>query len=88
MCLEGVEYTLIGTTIDRPEIVLDGEEMELDGLTEAWMRPLESVFPNRPAGDAPMPVNVPLYRTQGDPRTRCESREAAGFHPGLPRHQL
>ena len=74
MCLEGVEYTLIGTTIDRPEIVLDGEEMELDGLTEAWMRPLESVFPNRPAGDAPMPVNVPLYRTR---ETRAPAVKAA-----------
>ena len=62
MCLEGMEYTLIGTTIDRPEIVLDGEEMELEGLMEAWMRPLESVFPNRPAGAASMPLSVPLYQ--------------------------
>ena len=61
MCLEGLSYTLVGTTIDRPEIVLDGEALELDDLAEIWMSPLESVFPNRPADRADMPVRVPLY---------------------------
>ena len=37
MCLEGLTYTLIGSTIDSPEIVLEGEEMALDDLMETWM---------------------------------------------------
>lgn len=45
MCLEGLEYILIGSTIEEEEIVLEGETMPLDDLIHAWMEPLDPVFP-------------------------------------------
>ena len=61
MCLEGLDYRLIGTTIEEEAVILEGGELALDDLITAWMKPLEPVFPNRPAVRPEMSPSVPLY---------------------------
>ncbi len=73
MCLEGLDYRLIGTTIEESAIVLEGEELDLEELIADWMEPLEAVFPNRPAEKPKMTPDVPLYtlRSGMAPATRA-----------------
>lgn len=61
MCLEGLEYTLIGTTIEDSVVVLEGESMELEELLACWQQPLEQVFPVRPQEEPVMHPEIPLY---------------------------
>ncbi len=84
MCLEGLTYTLIGSTIDSPEIVLEGEEMALDDLMETWMQPLETVFPNRPAEKAPMAPSVSLYTSREGRAPAVKAAKPRVFIPVFP----
>ena len=77
MCLEGLTYTLIGTTMEEPAILLDGEEMPLDELIDAWMAPLEPVFPNEPDTQPDMEIDVPLYTAR--------RQQAPAIHTARPR---
>ena len=61
MCLEGLDYRLIGTTIDEEAVVIDGEELALDELIDAWTQPLEAVFPNAADEEAEKLPEIPLY---------------------------
>ena len=45
--LKGYNYKVIGNTIDRAEIVANGETISLDEALRTWFRPLEKVFPTR-----------------------------------------
>ena len=60
MCLEGMDYVLIGTTKGDPSIVIGGESLPLDELLERWTQPLEPIFPSKPK-EKPEMVTVPLY---------------------------
>ncbi len=42
---EGIDYTLIGRTIEAEHIKLEGEIILLDDIIEAWERTLKEVFP-------------------------------------------
>ncbi len=42
---EGLEYILIGSTIEEKAIIVDNEVIDLDLLIEKWLSPLEEVFP-------------------------------------------
>lgn len=88
MCLEGLSYSLIGTTLDEAMIVIDGEELDLDALRDRWMTPLEAVFPNRAAQEPDEPGSDPaVYQTRGE-GAGDKSGEAAGVYSGVPGHQL
>ena len=61
MCLEGLDYTLLGTTVEEPAVIIDGETLPLDDLIERWLSPLDPVFPVDPPEEPDMTVEVPLY---------------------------
>ena len=84
MCLEGLDYTLIGTTIEEPAVILDGEELPLDDLLAAWMEPLESVFPNVPQEKAVMNPPVPLYVQRGGKAPAVKAARPRVFIPVFP----
>ena len=42
---EGINYIFLGTTIEQPAIKLYGKEIQLDELIDAWLEPLETVYP-------------------------------------------
>lgn len=43
----GLDYTLLGHTTETPAIVCGKSSILLDDIVQAWMRPLEQVFPTR-----------------------------------------
>lgn len=43
--LEGVDYSIVGKTIEDKEIRIGEETISLNELIEEWQRPLEDVFP-------------------------------------------
>lgn len=45
--LNGLEYTLLGTTSSNAEININGTVIALDMLAQKWQEPLEKVFPTR-----------------------------------------
>jgi phosphoribosylformylglycinamidine synthase len=58
-------YKLLGYTQDKPVLDLDGESVPLEGLREAWERPLESVFPVKARkGCEPSPLITDLRRSE------------------------
>ena len=61
MCLEGLEYSLIGTTMEEEAVVIDGQELPLEDLIDIWTAPLEPVFPNKADEEPEMTPAVPLY---------------------------
>ena len=70
MCLEGLDYTLVGTTLEEPVVILEGEELPLEDLAACWSAPLEPVFPVSADEMPAMAPSVPLY-------TQRESRAPA-----------
>ena len=61
MCLEGLEYSLIGTTMEEEAVVIDGQELPLEDLIDIWTAPLEPVFPNKADEEPEMTPAVPRY---------------------------
>lgn len=47
LLLNGLEYRIIGETIEKPVILVNGIEMTLDRLAEEWLKPLEEIFPTK-----------------------------------------
>ena len=84
MCLEGLNYTLIGTTIDEAAVAIDGTELELDDLIRVWAGPLESIFPNVPKEEAPMPHKIPLFTQRGGRSPAVKAPRPRVFIPVFP----
>ena len=61
MCLEGLNYSLIGTTMEEPSIAIEEETLPLDELIDIWTAPLEPVFPNCANSQPDMTVAATLY---------------------------
>ncbi len=77
MCLEGLDYTLIGSTIEEQEVVLEGETLDLDDLIRAWTGTLAPIFPIDAPAKPAMTPEVKLW-TQ---RSGC----APAIHTARPR---
>lgn len=60
LCLEGLDYTVIGSTIDEPAVMINGSELPLEDLIEKWLQPLEPIFPTDPKVKPAM-AHIPLY---------------------------
>ena len=84
MCLEGLSYSLIGTTLDEAMIVIDGEELDLDALRDRWMTPLEAVFPNRAAQEPDEPAAIPLYTKRAAKAPAIKAAKPRVFIPVFP----
>ncbi len=84
MCLEGLDYKLLGTTVEEEEIILEGEELPLDELIERWMAPLEPVFPNIPKEEPPMSPEVPLYKQRNAAAPALHVAQPRVFIPVFP----
>ena len=84
MCLEGLEYKLLGTTLEDEEIIIDGEELPLDDLIERWMAPLEPVFPNFPKEEPPMAPEIPLSTQRNTAAPAIHAAQPRVFIPVFP----
>jgi phosphoribosylformylglycinamidine synthase len=63
---EGLDWTLLGTTIAAPEFRIGEVTLELARAQSAWEAPLEPVFPTREAHVGPAPVLpgfAPIFAT-------------------------
>jgi len=45
--LKGLDYSIVGHTIEEPVITTQGTVLKLSTLLEKWMEPLETVFPTK-----------------------------------------
>ncbi|MBR7092962.1 MAG: phosphoribosylformylglycinamidine synthase, partial [Clostridia bacterium] len=61
LCLKGMNYSLIGSTLTNPQIVIDGTALALTDLIEKWQEPLANVFPQTSGKEAPMSPAVILH---------------------------
>ena len=84
MCLEGLEYKLLGTTLEDEEIIIDGEELPLDDLIDRWMAPLEPVFPNFPKEEPPMAPEIPLSAQRNTAAPAIHAAQPRVFIPVFP----
>ena len=84
MCLEGLDYRLIGTTVEDEAIILDGEELPLDELIDQWMAPLEPVFQSFPKEEPPMAPAVPLHTRRGSGSPAVHTAQPRVFIPVFP----
>jgi len=57
---EGLDWTLLGTTLAEPEFRIGEAVLDLAQAQAAWEAPLEPVFPTREADGAPVP-EVPAF---------------------------
>ncbi len=84
MCLEGLDYALLGTTLEEPTIVIEGEELPLDTLIDAWTATLEPIFPNKPREKAAMPLSAPLYTERAGHAPAVKAAKPRVFIPVFP----
>ena len=84
MCLEGLSYTLVGSTIAEEEIILDGEALELDDLIHAWMEPLEPIFPVNAKPASVMTPQVKLYEQRNIQPPAVRTAKPRVFIPVFP----
>lgn len=93
--LEGLDYELLGHTVDSPSITIGNTEMSLDELKGAWEKPLEDIFRTRTPLREDKPVQalfdryIPIRSSQifAKPRvfipvfpgTNCEYDSARAF---------
>jgi phosphoribosylformylglycinamidine synthase len=42
---EGIDYHILGSTIDKPIIKIDNHKFLIEDLINVWIKPLESIFP-------------------------------------------
>lgn len=84
MCLEGLEYTLIGTTMDDPAVIIDNEELPLDDLIDSWMSPLENVFPTDPKARPEIKKDIPLNTNRNPVAPALHLAQPRVFIPVFP----
>ena len=91
----GLEYQAMGNTQDEYAITINGENLSLDDVFEAWDNPLESVFPahvtlsqekpkiynykNRYSHSPAISVSAPRVFIPAFPGTNCEYDAAYAF---------
>lgn len=83
-CLSGLQYSLIGSTIEDPAVIIDNCELPLDNLIAKWMEPLESVFPTLPKEDAVMNTAVSLYKERNTASPSIKAARPRVFIPVFP----
>lgn len=89
-----VRYQLLGTTQDNPVITLNGVDLPVDTVFEAWEKPLEKIFPTKTEKEAePQTIRYDRRNTQKPslkiakprifipvfPGTNCEYDSAKAF---------
>ncbi len=42
---EGIDYELIGKTIDKPQIIVNDKTIKIDEALNSWLKPLDNIFP-------------------------------------------
>jgi phosphoribosylformylglycinamidine synthase len=53
-----IDYTLVGTTIEKEQIEINGEVIHLDDLISKWQAPLSEVFPVNAKTQEPIEANT------------------------------
>jgi phosphoribosylformylglycinamidine synthase len=46
--LSGITHRVLGETVSKPDLIVDGSAIRLQELADAWLSPLEGVFPTKP----------------------------------------
>ncbi len=59
--LKGFDYTVIGTTQEKPVIEIAGISITLDEAVKAWIEKLERVFATQAEASDKTDTNIPLY---------------------------
>ncbi len=65
--LKGLDYILLGETLEEPEIQVGDIRIGLDEAIQAWEAPLEPVFPMKTEAPGPRP-ETPLFTRRGHHR--------------------
>jgi phosphoribosylformylglycinamidine synthase len=84
LCLEGLDYTVIGSTIDKPAVIINGAELPLESLIAKWLEPLEPVFPIQPKVKPEMSPDIPLYDKRGAASPAVRYAKPRVFIPVFP----
>lgn len=79
-----IDYKEIGHVNSSGVININGKKLSIDTLIDAWMSPLEKVFPNK-AKDAPdYNINVPLYSQRANLTPAIKAARPRVFIPVFP----
>ena len=84
VCLEGMDYTLIGSTLDTPQIIIDDTAMDIDELIRKWQAPLENVFPHTAQDKAVMTPAVVLHAERNEAKPTVSIARPRVFIPVFP----
>ena len=84
MCLEGMDYTIIGSTSAEPYILLDNQDTPLKELAQQWMSPLESVFPNNTPQKPVMSPKIALCEQRPDVACAIKTARPRVLIPAFP----
>ena len=102
--LDGLELIELGQTTTNDFFTIDGDEISLEELIEAWQGTLEGVFPTKTKASE-MPLDIPLYTKRYDkapaikvaaprviipvfPGTSCEVDSARAFEKAGARTEI
>ena len=82
-CLKGLDYTIIGSTIEEKAVIIDNQELPLDDLIKQWIKPLSNIFPIEP-NKKPAITNVPLYNKRENVSPSIRTAKPRVFIPVFP----
>jgi phosphoribosylformylglycinamidine synthase len=84
LCLEGLKYTVIGSTLDEPSVIINSAELPIDDLIEKWLEPLEPIFPTNPKIEPSFNPNIPLYNKRNTASPAIKAAKPRVFIPVFP----
>jgi phosphoribosylformylglycinamidine synthase len=79
----GLEYEIIGKTLDEPVIIINGEKLSLGELVQAWKQTLEPIFPERTENGSEE-VRAVSFRSAGGRRKHLQHARPRIFIPVFP----
>ncbi|MDD3692928.1 MAG: phosphoribosylformylglycinamidine synthase [Oscillospiraceae bacterium] len=82
-CLKGLDYTIIGSTIEEKAVIIDNQELPLDDLIEQWINPLSNIFPIDP-NIKPTITHVPFYNKRENVSPSIRTAKPRVFIPVFP----
>lgn len=80
---EGISWIQLGATQEKESISLQGEEISLEDVFQAWDEPLESIFPTR-VDEAPAAPKALLYERRSNHRPAVVTASPRVFIPVFP----
>ncbi len=82
--LDGLKYTVLGTTLEKPEIGINGTGLALRKLIEKWQAPLEKVFPTGVRQEGQKPAGYSYEAGAGKAGAKFKAARPRVFIPVFP----